>query len=222
MNWSRRPAPAISIDPGWTSICASRARKRGRTRRRPKKRAAPRSATVARRTAEPGAKGGSRIIMAASAGPILRSQRGPSGSQTRARTIPPILQRSRSLSRRREAVGPRRGVWAAGSNFWSAWLRAGRLASMPKYPLEPLAELRRKKVEAATAALAEAVRKREAAARALRGAEVRRDAAARAAAAVRTAELEALGQGQLHARDLARAHAWAARAAAEQEALAGV
>jgi hypothetical protein len=160
--------------------------------------------------------------MAASAGAIVRIQRGPSGSQTRARTIPPILQRSRSLSRRREAVGPRRGEWAAGSNFWSAWPRAGRLASMPKYPLEPLAELRRKKVEAATAALAEAVRKREAAARALRGAEVRREAAVRAAAAVRTAELEELGRGHLHVRDLARAHAWAARAAAEQEALAGV
>ena len=93
---------------------------------------------------------------------------------------------------------------------------------MPKYPLEPLAELRKKKVEEATQALADAVRKREAAARALRGAEVRREAAARAATGVRTAELEALGRGDLRARDLARQHAWAARAAAEQEALAAV
>jgi hypothetical protein len=93
---------------------------------------------------------------------------------------------------------------------------------MPKYPLEPLAELRRRKVEEATAALAGAVRKREAAARALRGAEARRETAARAAYGVRTAELEALSSGELCARDLARAHAWAARAAVEQEALAGV
>ncbi len=93
---------------------------------------------------------------------------------------------------------------------------------MPKYPLEPLAELRKRKVAEATASLAEAVRKREAAARALRGAEIRREAAARAASGVRTAELEALARGDLRARDLARAHAWAARTAAEQAALAGV
>jgi YscO-like protein len=93
---------------------------------------------------------------------------------------------------------------------------------MPKYPLEPLAELRKKKVEQATLAVAEAVRKREAAARALRGAELRRETAARVAKGVRTAELEALARGDLRARDLARAHAWAARAAAEQESLAGV
>jgi hypothetical protein len=93
---------------------------------------------------------------------------------------------------------------------------------MPKYPLEPLAEVRKKKVEEATAALAGAVRTRDAAGRALRGAEVRRDTAARAAARVRTAELEALTRGELRALDLARAHAWAGRAAAEAEALAGV
>jgi hypothetical protein len=93
---------------------------------------------------------------------------------------------------------------------------------MPKYPLEPLAEMRRQKVEEATAALAGAVRKREAAARALRGAEVRRETAARVASRVRTAELEALTRGDLRALDLARAHAWAARTAAEGEALAGV
>jgi hypothetical protein len=93
---------------------------------------------------------------------------------------------------------------------------------MPKYPLEPLAAVRKKKVEEATASLAEAVRTREAAARALRGAEIRRDAAARVAAGVRKAELEALARGDLRAHDLARAHAWAARTAVEQEALSGV
>lgn len=93
---------------------------------------------------------------------------------------------------------------------------------MPRYPLEPLAEVRQKKVEEAAATLAGAVRKREAAARALRGAEVRREMAARAAARVRTAELEALTRGELRALDLARVHAWAGRAAADAEALAGV
>jgi hypothetical protein len=82
--------------------------------------------------------------------------------------------------------------------------------------------LRKKKVEEATAALAGAVRKREAAARALRGAELRRETAARAASRVRTAELEALTRGELCALDLARTHAWAGRAAAEAETLAGV
>jgi hypothetical protein len=93
---------------------------------------------------------------------------------------------------------------------------------MPKYPLEPLAELRQKKVEEATLALAEAVRRRDAAARALAGAEIRRQAAARAVSQVRTAELEALARGDLRARDLAHAHAWAARTAAEQASLENV
>ncbi len=93
---------------------------------------------------------------------------------------------------------------------------------MPKYPLEPLAELRRKKVEEATTALAGAVRTRDAATRALRGAEVRREAAERAASLVRTAELEALARGDLVVRDLANGHAWAARTAIEREALAAV
>ena len=93
---------------------------------------------------------------------------------------------------------------------------------MAKYPLELLAGLRQKKVDEATAALAVAVRHRGAASRALLGAETGRDAAARAVAKVRTAELEALGRGDLRARDLAHAHAWAARAAREQESLEGV
>jgi hypothetical protein len=92
---------------------------------------------------------------------------------------------------------------------------------MPKYPLEPLAEVRKKKVREATEALAGAVRAREAAARALRGAEIRRETAVRAASHVRTVELEALARGELRARDLAREHAWAARTAAEQAVLAG-
>jgi hypothetical protein len=93
---------------------------------------------------------------------------------------------------------------------------------MPRYPLEPLAQVRKKKVEEATAALAGAVCKREAAARVLRTAEVRMETALRAASRVRTAELEALTRGELRASDLARGHVWAARAAAEERELAEV
>jgi hypothetical protein len=90
---------------------------------------------------------------------------------------------------------------------------------MPKYPLEPLAALREKKVERATTELAGALRTREAAARTLRTAEARRDAQEQAAARVRAAELEALAKGELRARDLARVDAWGVRAGAERAAL---
>ena len=92
---------------------------------------------------------------------------------------------------------------------------------MSKYPLEPLAKLRDQKVDEATTALAEAVRKQEAAARALHAAESRRDAQARAAAAIREAEREALARGELRARDLARVDAWGVRVAVEQAVLNG-
>jgi hypothetical protein len=90
---------------------------------------------------------------------------------------------------------------------------------MPKYPLEPLAELREKKAEAAALELAEAVRKREAAARTLRAAELRREAHAQAVAALRKSEHGALGRGELRARDLARVDAWGIRVAAERQSL---
>jgi YscO-like protein len=92
---------------------------------------------------------------------------------------------------------------------------------MPKYPLEPLAELREKKVESAALELAEAVRKREDVARTLRAAESRRDAQARAVAGLRQSERGALGRGELRARDLARADAWGIRIAAERQSLVG-
>ena len=92
-------------------------------------------------------------------------------------------------------------------------------APMPKYPLEPLVALREKKVEEAATELAEAIRRREAAGRALRAAEARREAQARVVAGIRGAELEALSEGRLRARDLARTDAWGARAAAERDAL---
>jgi hypothetical protein len=92
---------------------------------------------------------------------------------------------------------------------------------MPKYPLEPLAELREKKVEAAALELAQAVRRREAAARTLLAAELRRDAQARAVAGLRQSEHGALGRGELRARDLARADAWGIRVAVERQSLVG-
>jgi flagellar biosynthesis chaperone FliJ len=90
---------------------------------------------------------------------------------------------------------------------------------MPRYPLEPLADLREKKADEATAALGEARRRQEAAARSVRAAEVRSEGHARDAAERRKAELAALARGELHARDLARADAWGVRIAAERAAL---
>jgi hypothetical protein len=91
--------------------------------------------------------------------------------------------------------------------------------SMPKYPLEPLVALREKKVDEATSELAAAMRRHEAAARVLRTAEARREAQARVVAELRAAELEALSQGELRARDLARGDAWGSRVAVERETL---
>jgi hypothetical protein len=88
-----------------------------------------------------------------------------------------------------------------------------------KYPLEPLAELRDKRVDEANGALGSAVRVRDAAARLLRAAEQRREGQALAVAVARKAELDALGQGDLRAWDLARADAWGVRVAAERRGL---
>jgi hypothetical protein len=92
-------------------------------------------------------------------------------------------------------------------------------ASMPKYPLEPLAAVRETAVKSATADLAGAIRRREDASSARHTAEAKRDAHARAAAKVREGELAALGNGRLRAADLARADAWGVRVSAERAAL---
>jgi hypothetical protein len=63
------------------------------------------------------------------------------------------------------------------------------------------------------------VRARDEAASRLRGALQRREGHAAVAAGIRTAELEALGRGELRARDLALADAWGVRAAAERGVL---
>jgi hypothetical protein len=89
-----------------------------------------------------------------------------------------------------------------------------------KYPLEPLAELRRTRVGEAKGRLAAAVRAREAAADARRGAECRLREEEQAFAEAQRAEGEALGKGLLSAADLARAATWVASAATEHEGLA--
>ncbi len=88
-----------------------------------------------------------------------------------------------------------------------------------KYPLEPLVELRDRKVEEATGVLAAMIRARDAAAGRLRAALLRRETHRQVAAGIRQAELDALGRGDLRARDLARTDAWGVRVAAEREAL---
>jgi hypothetical protein len=90
----------------------------------------------------------------------------------------------------------------------------------PKYPLEPLAELRDNRVDEAVGDLAVATRERDAAERSRLAAEQRRHAHAAAAQRVRGAEAEALARGELNAAHLAHADAWEARITAEREALA--
>lgn len=88
-----------------------------------------------------------------------------------------------------------------------------------KYPLEPLSDLRERRVEEATGVLASVIRAKDAAAARLRTALLWRDGHAKTVAEVRQAELEALGRGDLRARDLARVDAWGVRARAELDAL---
>jgi hypothetical protein len=89
----------------------------------------------------------------------------------------------------------------------------------PKYPLEPLAELRDKKVDEAALDLAVATRARAAAQRKKLASEQKCEAHGAAAAHVRGAESLALARGELRVADLAHAEAWEARIAAERDAL---
>ena len=88
-----------------------------------------------------------------------------------------------------------------------------------KYPLLPLSELRDRKIGEASGVLAAMVRAKDAAAARLRGALLRREGHAQVVAGMGKAELEALGRGELRARDLALADAWGVRTTAEQGAL---
>jgi hypothetical protein len=88
-----------------------------------------------------------------------------------------------------------------------------------KYPLEPLAALRARKVEGAVTGLAKAVAQREQAEQARRERELARAAQEARAARVIEEERGSLERGELHAADLARAHAWQLRSDAERAAL---
>ena len=78
----------------------------------------------------------------------------------------------------------------------------------PKYPLQPLLEHRSRKVDAATAELADAIRAHDAAETARACAEQARDGAEAEARAIQDAEAGRLARGELRAVDLARGQAW--------------
>jgi hypothetical protein len=86
----------------------------------------------------------------------------------------------------------------------------------PKYPLEPLAKLRRSEADAATGRLGVAQRARDGAERERSRLEDRERAEAAAADVVRAAERERLARGELKAADLAAAGAWESGVAAQR------
>jgi hypothetical protein len=90
----------------------------------------------------------------------------------------------------------------------------------PQYPLEPLADVRDRRVDDAVRGLATAVSQREATARHARAVEQAAESHAVGVDRVKRAEREALGRGDLRAADLAHAHAWELRVEAERAALA--
>jgi hypothetical protein len=93
----------------------------------------------------------------------------------------------------------------------------------PRYPLEPLAELRKRALDVATSRLSGAVKKRDAAARARQTAEDARHEHESAAARVRDAESGALERGELRAGDLSLVASWDHRIQSERARLrAGV
>ena len=89
----------------------------------------------------------------------------------------------------------------------------------PRYPLDALAAQRARKVEGAALGLGKAVAAREGAEEQRRAREQQRASHETRAARVVTAERESLERGELHAADLARAHAWQLRTEAERAAL---
>jgi colicin import membrane protein len=88
-----------------------------------------------------------------------------------------------------------------------------------KYPLDPLARLREKRVGDATRLLSDAIRARQEAERAEDAAQARRDDAVKDARATEDGEERALKSGELRAEDLARGAAWKLRAEAERAEL---
>ncbi len=87
----------------------------------------------------------------------------------------------------------------------------------PEYPLEPLAQLRQRRVDEAAKGLAAAVAERERAEQARARAEQQRAMHEAAAHELRQDEADALGRGELRAADLARAGAWELGIAAQRQ-----
>jgi hypothetical protein len=87
------------------------------------------------------------------------------------------------------------------------------------YPLDPLLELRDRRVDEAAVTLAGAIGQREQAERGRRSAEATRDAHQAQADRIRAAETDALARGALSAADLANAGTWEVRVAAERAAM---
>jgi hypothetical protein len=86
-----------------------------------------------------------------------------------------------------------------------------------KYPLDPLAKLRHRQVDAATQDLAKAIDARREAERKREAAEAERARADAEARAVRAEELAALEKGALRAGDLLRAQVWEVGVEAERK-----
>jgi hypothetical protein len=91
----------------------------------------------------------------------------------------------------------------------------------PKYPLELVVDVRKRRVDEASRDLAKAARGREAAENRRVVTQKRNDAHGAAAERVRCAEEDALVRGKLSVADLSRAGSWEARVAQERGALAG-
>jgi len=89
----------------------------------------------------------------------------------------------------------------------------------PRYPLEPLAEVRKRALHVATESLSGAAKKRDAAARARQAAEGARHEHERAAAQVRDAERRALERGELRVGDLSLEATWDLRIQSERARL---
>jgi hypothetical protein len=87
------------------------------------------------------------------------------------------------------------------------------------YPLEPLAELRDRRVDQAAVTLAGAIGQRDQAEHGRRAAEATRDAHQAQADGIRAAEADALARGALCAADLANAGTWEVRVEAERAAM---
>jgi hypothetical protein len=90
-----------------------------------------------------------------------------------------------------------------------------------KYPLDPLARLREKRVGDATRLLSDAIRARQEAEQREESAQARKDDAAKEVLAVGGRERSALERGELRADDLALGAAWKVRMDADRAELEG-